>query len=217
MTARPRTRTTRTAAVAEAAPDSVDIETIPGDEMIPDTADTLEIPTFVPTDSADPDAPYGRKADGTPKRKPGRQPGGSAGAPRTTVPRPARRPGARTRPATGSVDYRQGIAGILQIPAFVLVGAGRFNPALEYDGAAIAVHTPSIAEALNQLAQDEPRVAAVLEKVLSVGPYGAILGATLPLVAQILVNHKRVPLEAVAALGAVEPDRLISREPSQAA
>ncbi len=204
-----RTRNRRTAVVETPNVETEVIMTAPEDTVELEATEPEFVPVPVPADSADPEAPYGRKADGTPKRKPGRQPGASARPMGSAAPRPTRRPG-RARVASAAPDYRAGIAGILQIPAFVLVGAGRFNQALEYDGAAIAVHTPAIADALNQLAMDEPRVAAVLDKVLSVGPYGAILGATLPLVAQILVNHKRVPLDAVAALGAVEPTRLIN-------
>ncbi len=158
-------------------------------------------------DNADPEAPYGRKADGTPKKKPGPAKG-TATSPRVTgrpaAPRPTRRGGSQ-RARAAAPDYRAGVTGILQIPAFVLASAGRLNPALEYDGIAVATHTPAIAEALNALALEEPRVAAVLDKVLSVGPYGALLGALVPLAAQIAVNHKKIP---AGTLGTAEPEAM---------
>jgi hypothetical protein len=160
-------------------------------------------------DNADPEAPYGRKADGTPKRKPGPAKGTNA-APRTpgslAAPRPTnRRKNATTRSRAAAPDYRAGVAGLLQIPAFVLASAGRLNPALEFDGIAVATHTPAIAEAVHAMALEEPRVAAVLDKILSVGPYGALLGALVPLVAQIAVNHKKLP---AGTLGTSEPEAL---------
>lgn len=159
--------------------------------------------------NADPEAPYGRKADGTPKARPGRKPADGS-APRQTAPKPGRKAPATRARATATPDYRAGISGVLQVPTAALAMAGRFKPELTYDAAAIAVHTPSIAEALNSLAQEEPRVAAVLDRVLAIGPYGAIVGVMITLTAQIAVNHKRLPVEAGAAFGAVEPDTLMA-------
>ena len=166
-----------------------------------------ETPETVAPD-ADPDAPYGRKADGTPRARPGRKPADGS-TPRQTAPKPGRKAPA-TRARTAAPDYRPGIAGVLQVPAAALAMAGRFRPELAYDAAAIAVHTPTIADALNTLAQEEPRVAAVLDRILAIGPYGAIVGVVVTLGAQIAVNHKRLPVEAGQAFGAVDPDTLMA-------
>lgn len=183
------------------------MEGVPMSDQTSNAPET-EIPTVAP-DAADPEAPYGRKADGTPRQRPGRKPADGS-APRQSAPKPARKStGARTRPSAAP-DYRPGIAGVLQVPTAALAMAGRFKPALAYDAAAIAVHTPTIADALNTLAQEEPRVAAVLDKVLAIGPYGAMVGVVITLGAQIAVNHKRLPIEAGQAFGAVEPDTLMA-------
>lgn len=155
-------------------------------------------------------APYGYLKDGvTPRKKPGPAKGTAkpaSGSPAPTAPRPTRKKGPNPRARVSATpDYRDGIAGLLQIPAFILASAGRLNPVLEYDGLAIAIATPNIAEAVNSLAQEEPRVAAVLDKILQVGPYGAILGALVPLAAQIAVNHKKMP---AGTLGTQEPEAM---------
>ena len=173
------------------------------------TEQTSNPETVAPAPDADPEAPYGRKADGTPRAKPGRKASDDS-TPRQSAPKPARKPTAARARVSTAVDYRPGIAGLLQVPAAGLAMAGRFKPELAYDAAAIAVHTPSIADALNTLAQEEPRVAAVLDRVLAIGPYGAIVGVFVTLTAQIAVNHKRLPAEAGAAFGAVEPDTLMA-------
>jgi hypothetical protein len=143
------------------------------------------------------DAPYGVRTDGTPRRKPGRPP----------KPGAARKPPARGR----ATDYRPGILGLAQVVAFPLTVAGRYRPPLALDGAAVATHAPDIAEALSVLAAERPEVAAALDRVLSAGPYGLLIGACVPLVAQIGVNHRRLPESVGVGLGAVPREQLAAR------
>lgn len=97
--------------------------------------------------------------------------------------------GTRRKPK-GTPDYREGIAGLLQMGAFALgLAAGDHNPALLADSAAIANATPDIATALDALAQEKPEIAAVLDKVLAVGPYGVVLSTIFAPVIQIASNH----------------------------
>lgn len=176
-----------------------------------DTTEYVESPsTGVPvdntTENADPEAPYGRKADGTPKGKPGpKKSAGSATRTRASAPRPTRKSGPGRGRMSAQTDYRAGIVGVLQIPAFGLITAGKFNPALEYDGIALATMAPAFASALNDLAAEDARTAAILDKVLAIGPYGAILGVVVPFIAQVAVNHKKIP---AGTLGTVEPEVL---------
>lgn len=110
--------------------------------------------------------------------------------------------GGRKAPAAarGATDYRPGINNLGQMVAFGLSFAA---PA---DAAAIMVHTPPIAEALNNLAAVKPDVAAVLDRLMSAGPYGEIMLAVTPLIVQILVNHRAIP---AGLMGSASPEDLI--------
>lgn len=132
-------------------------------------------------------------------------------APSASPRRPGRPRGTRTgtaRPAAASKrpagpDYAAAIAGVGQVVAGGLALAG-----LPLDAWAVSTHTPPIAQALHDLAAVQPAVAAVLDKVLAVGPYGAVIAAGLPLVVQLLTNHKMIPAAAAESLGAVPREYL---------
>jgi hypothetical protein len=81
------------------------------------------------------------------------------------------------------------------------------NPVYAADSRAVTVYAPGIAESLNDLAQQRPEVAAALERVLAVGPYGAVLAAVMPLCLQILTNHGKLP---AGVAGTVPPTELIA-------
>lgn len=100
--------------------------------------------------------------------------------------------------------YVEGISGIFQI---VAAGVSMVDPV---DGFCVAQHTPPIADAVADLAVERPEVAAALEKILTVGPYGALIGAVLPLAVQIAHNHNKVPEPMARAMGA-HPKQEIER------
>jgi hypothetical protein len=179
----------------------------------PEAADTAGSP-----DDSDPTAPWGRKADGSPKDKPGRKPGQKTGTGRrrgrsagpaeqpegTPAPPPPR---AARKPTGGSkrTDYATSLNGVVQMVAMPLGIAGQRNPQLLADAAAVATHGPNIAAALDDLANEKPEVARVLDKILTVGPYGALMTAVLPLVFQLGANHRVLP---AGLLGSVPPEVL---------
>jgi hypothetical protein len=82
---------------------------------------------------------------------------------------------------------------MIQLPAGILAFAGMNKPELAADAAVLSMHAPNVAEALNELAKERPEIAAVLDRVLSVGPYGLLVAAVAPLVLQILANHSVIP------------------------
>lgn len=97
----------------------------------------------------------------------------------------------------GKTDYREGITGISQLVSF---GLSFSNPA---DAQAVLTHTPAIAQALHDLAMAKPEFARILDKLMSAGPYGALITAVFPLIVQILINHDKLPDAVGAALGLV--------------
>lgn len=113
----------------------------------------------------------------------------------------------KTKTAGGSgqrAKYFEGVSGLFQIPAAVLT---LVDPV---DGFCVAQHTPSIATAVADLAVERPEVAAALDRVLAVGPYGALLGAVLPLFFQLGHNHGMIPEPVAKAMGAT-PKKDIER------
>lgn len=152
-------------------------------------------PIVTPFTGEDQEAPYGRKADGTPKGKPGRRPGQASGT------------GQRRRKQPERVDYKTPLVGLAQLPAGILAMVGMRKPVFAADAAAITIHAPPIAGALDDLAHEDPAAAAVLDRVLQVGPYGALLAACAPLVLQVLANHEAIP---PGALGTRTPQDLIN-------
>jgi hypothetical protein len=148
----------------------------------------------------DEDAPYGRLPDGTPRKKPGRKPGQRSGTGATRT----RKSSTTTAPKL--TNYRDPLLGLFQIPAGALAIAGMQKPVFAADAAAITIHAPNIAEALDQLAQERPEIAAVLDRVLQVGPYGILIAAVAPMAMQILTNHGAIP---VGVMGTQDPVMLV--------
>lgn len=104
------------------------------------------------------------------------------------------------------------IRGILQLPAAALIITGQRLESVPIvaDGATILVHGPQVAEAIEELARNDPRVMALLEKVLAFGPYGALLAALFPFVAQLVRNHNEEAAPILGGFGAVSAPAIIN-------
>lgn len=179
---------------------------------LPGEGDWAVPPERDPAPEPDPGAPWGRKADGTPRSKPGRRPKGEPkpDTGKTATPPPRKATSGRKPPPRkpSKPDYRQGIVSLLSLPAGILgaAGAGLGRRELVADAATIMMHAPPIADGLNELAGLDARVAGVLDRVLAAGPYGALVGALVPAFAQIAANHGMI---RPGALGTHDPEEII--------
>jgi hypothetical protein len=152
-----------------------------------------------------PEAPYGYTDKGTPRKGPYRA-------------RPGRKKAAAGKPRsakTGRIgkDYREALAGVVQVALVPLgvLGARPGNEVFLADVVAVADNAPPVIEALNDLAQDNPLLGRVFDKLGAVGPYGALIAALTPMVAQLATNHGALPLEVTGPLGAMPPDALLAK------
>lgn len=153
-----------------------------------------------------PEAPYGFTADGKPRGKPGPKPGtrnrrrGSKSTPTSRGPATSSAP---RKPPPGP-DYRAGIRGILQMVAAPLAIAGMKQPELALDAATITLHADNVAEGVAEAALEIPQLQAILDKVMTVGPWGAVLAPCLALGAQIMANHGVIPTGVMGTLSREE-------------
>lgn len=176
-----------------------------------------------PEELDDPEAPYGRnprtgkpyKMDQAAREELGAR---LAAGRRATV-QNGRAPAKRARGSKGTggsragstrtpgPDYRMAVAGLLQLPMMALGVGARVMPSLGLDAAALALHTPVIADAVHHLAVDDARIASILDRVMQVGPYGALVAAVSPLLLQVLCNHGWV--KPNATMGTLSPEELL--------
>lgn len=141
--------------------------------------------------NADPEAPYGRFANGKPRKNP---PKGGPNAPKAK----------RSYTAKTKTDYRPGFLGLSSIVAF---GVGFFSP---LDSVAVQDHAPKLADAVQVTADNDPKFATAMDRLLSAGPYAALFAAVMPLAVQIMHNHDLVPAEVVKGMGGRSKQEVIA-------
>jgi hypothetical protein len=113
-------------------------------------------------------------------------------------------------PALDDEARAAGVRGVMQIGAGITLLAGKATgkDAFKADAVAIASVADDTAAACVQIAKTDPKFAAALDKVCSVGPYGALITIAAGLGAQIARNHKpdrKLP-------GTVHPDELLKAQ-----
>lgn len=173
----------------------------------------------------DPEAPYGRNAEGVPYKRSrewreklaaglaaGRQTQSARAAAKKTT-RRASSSAPRTTPKTsakagGVQDYRPGIAAGVSLIAGLLAAAGQLNPTMTLNSVTVSLHAPQIVETVQHLAERHDWVQDVLEKAMTVGPYAEALATFAPLGMQLLANHRIVPV--VPELGILSPEQLMA-------
>lgn len=102
------------------------------------------------------------------------------------------------------IEHRAaGLMTYFQMGSFGLMILRRFA-----DVGAIARHGEKIAMEAGKVAEEDESMAKGLDFMAKTGPYAGLLGASIPLIAQLLVNYKFMPAEAGASIGAVHPEML---------
>lgn len=178
---------------------------MPDEETVTVTIDGPQddVPVTATTDPVD--APWGFKEDGTPyKRDPAIYATRTANKARKSGKAPTGRKASRSK----GPDYTQDVTGVLQLAVLPLAVAGRANPVFLLDAHAVTEGTPEIAAAVNEVAQNDPRVAALLDKLGKVGPYGVLVAAVVPVAVQVAVNHRAL---APGIMGTQDPDLLLAQ------
>lgn len=171
---------------------------------------TTELPTIDPA----PEPSYTGTGRPRTASTPGRKPGQRNGTGRTSrrADTPPKRAAASSAPKRPAIDYRPGVKGILQILAMIPATLSRVakkpktKEAFAADVVAIHMHADNMASAAHHTALHDARLAAALDKVLTIGPYGLMIGAIMELGAQFAVNHDTVP---AGFMGAHSRDELL--------
>jgi hypothetical protein len=97
----------------------------------------------------------------------------------------------------------EAVNGIWQIVGLGCIITGQYA-----DAGAISMHAPPLSHEIADLASKNDSVAKGVDYLLQVGPYAGIIGAAMPLVMQILANHKVIPAEKMAGANVVKPEIL---------
>lgn len=122
---------------------------------------------------------------------------------------PAPPPATKRKPAPGrpatkaatqakKTERAEGLNGIFQIGTFALMMTGQVA-----DAGAVSMHGEAISTQAAELAEADARIGRIIDYITAAGPYMALLSISMPLVLQIMVNHKRIPESAIPALSQV--------------
>lgn len=127
-------------------------------------------------------------------------------------------PVARKTPATTTVkktpvsknaeraDALNGFGQLAQVP---LIATRQFA-----DAGAVGLYWPKIAQEIANLADSQEQVAGLVDPLLKIGPYTALVAAVLPFCVQIAVNHGRM---SAGAMGTVPATMLSAQVETQLA
>lgn len=152
------------------------------------------------------------KADTAPKRpttRAGRQAAAAAKRAKAAS-KPDKKPASsKATPRRASLETRL-TGNLVTLGTVIAATGGMTSPAVTADGVLICQHAPNVAAALDKIAKDDPRVAAALERMLTVGTWSGLVAAVLPLVLGIAANHGAIPAGVAGLLGGApaDPDTL---------
>lgn len=151
----------------------------PDDYGTPPMVDVPDMPPAQDTKPSRPTTRAGRAA----ARKAAAARTGQDAKPKATKPMP-RKGALDKRLTTALVSVGGMVAGLSMVTG---------SEPLKADGLVIIENSANMAEAINRLADEDPRIKAALERMLSAGAWSGVLAATLPVVLAIAGNHGMVP------------------------
>ncbi len=141
----------------------------------------------------DPEAPYGRFANGKPRKSPaGSRAGGKRPAGRRRPATPRKTTGAKKTTGPDYVGASMGIVSVLQVVTGT-AGTITKDPAFRADTATLVVMGPALAQVSGDLAQDEARWASVLDRMSTGAKWSPPLVVAVGFIAQLAVNHGLLP------------------------
>lgn len=115
----------------------------------------------------------------------------------------------KAKPPSAKVNARaNAVNGLFQVAAF-----GSTTMKWYADAAAYSIHGPKISEEIAKLADTNEGVANVVDYITQAGPYAGLITATLPLVTQLMANHKMIKPMG----GAMSPEFLEAQVKTQMA
>jgi hypothetical protein len=157
-----------------------------------------------------------------PKRGPKAEPGPSEEKPRVDKEPPKRRgrpPGsgkAQAQPAAAAsrIDRVQAVQGLIQLAAAgCLMASGRAkNPVpLKADAITLAGNSEGLATAVADAAEQDEKLARLVDKIAVAGPYGALIVVAFGVGSQLARNH------GIQMPGTADPADLVKQAEAQAA
>lgn len=157
---------------------------------------TIPLPDTPPQDSKPnrPTTRAGRKAAAAARRA---NASGKDSAPKAT----------KTTPRKATLESRLASA-LVSMGGVVMAGAAvAGSQPLQADGLVLIEHSANMAAAINKVADQDPRVKAALEKMLTAGVWSGVMAAMLPVLLAVAGNHGLVPpqLAGIFAVASGQP------------
>jgi hypothetical protein len=127
---------------------------------------------------------------------------------RKTTPGTSRASRPASQPAPSRTAARaEAIDGIFQIAGTACVVTKNYA-----DAGAIALHKDAIALETAKVADANEKVAALIDKLTSVGPYAGLLTAVLPLALQLAANHGRIDATKTGGLMGIQTPEVLAAQ-----
>jgi hypothetical protein len=108
-----------------------------------------------------------------------------------------------SKASTLTKDRAEALTSLGQFAQVPLIATKQFA-----DAGAVSLYWPGVATELANLAESQPAIAKLIDPLMQVGPYSALIMAVLPFVLQIGVNHRMV---SPGAMGTVPATSLSSQ------